>query len=568
MINMLKSLFGFKNSMENPATPLSGPADWLVEMAGGGDSTSGVKVNHSSALAYPPLWRAVNLISGDVAKVPFELFKRQKENSREQAKKHPAYKLVRRKSNPWVTAYNFKRLMTYHALWYGNGFALIVRNGGGQVESLVPLDPATMMIVNDENGVWYVPQGMKNSEGNQVKYRAEDVFHLKGLSSDGVCGYDVISVMKHQLGLGMAAQEFGAKFFSNGANVSGVLMVPGKMDDVYLQNVLAAWNKTATGIAKSHKVGVLSDGVQFEPLTSSMEASQFTETRQFEVRQVANIMGVPPHKLGDDTRTAFASLEQENQSYLQECLDQWLCAWEDEAYDKLLSETEKRMDSHFFEFNRKALIRTDIATENGVMIEQLNNGILSLNDVLALQNRPPVDGGNVRRIPLNMGLLDADGNLIKIGETETPEEPETDPPVEPESTNEDEMEEALTNLLRDQVGHVVRFEAQKVIKAAGREENFLYWLGKFYELHHEKVSNAIEPALGVLNVHQHEGIDPCEMATFHCHTSESDLVELSGTCTTNEELTTAVTGYFDADRTDKTINQFMKGRENAESVEV
>ena len=448
---------------------------------------------------------------------------------------------------------------------------MIVRNGGGQVESLIPLDPATMLIVQDENGVWYVPQGKKNRDGNQVRYRAEDVFHLKGLSPDGLIGYDVISVMKNQLGLGMAAQDFGARFFSNGANVSGVLMVPGSIQDDKVNNILKAWNEIATGITKSHKVGILSDGVQFEPLTSSMEASQFTETRQFEVRQVANIMGVPPHKLGDETRSSFASLEQENQSYLQECLDQWLCAWEDEAYDKLLSETEKRMDSHFFEFNRKALIRTDIATENDVITSNLNNGVLTLNEVRAIQNKPPVDGGELRRIPLNLGLMDESGNLIQIGETETPETPdeaETDPPVEPGSTNDDEMEEALTNLLRDRVGRMVDIESKKVIQAAGREENFLDFLTDFYPKHSSKMEDAIATVMEVITVHYDTLIKPWQVSDYHCRISEDDLVELSGTCTTSEQLTTAVTGYFDTDRTEKTINQIMKGRENAESVEV
>jgi HK97 family phage portal protein len=562
MMQFLKRMFGF---YENPAVPLTAPDENFIATFGGGSTTAGITVNHSTAIAYPPLWRAVNLVSGDVAKIPFDLYRRKKNNSRELATKHPAYKLVRRKSNKWITAYSFKKLLTYHALWYGNGYALIVRNGGGMVENLVPLDPASMSIMQADGELWYIPQGMRNSDGKQVRYRAEDVFHLKGLSHDGLIGYDVISVMRHQLGLGMAAQEFGARYFSNGASMGGVLMVPGRFDEDKARNILQMWNEMATGVAKSHKVGVLQDGVEYKQITSTMEQSQFTETRQFEVRSVANIMGVPPHKLGDDTRTAFASLEQENQSYLQECLDQWLCAWEDEAYDKLLGETEKRLDSHFFEFNRKALIRTDISTENQVMIEQLNNGVLSLNDVLAIQNKPPVEGGDKRRIPLNMGMLDEEGNIINPNQEMTPDEPPDDAQEAeetPDDTNTEEMEQALENLLRDRVERMVNIERNKVKQLAKRGGNFLSALDEFYQQHESKMIETLTPVITAIDVHFKTSTPIENEVKQHCTSLVSGLVEMSGGFTDTAEMVDAIEEYYIAEHSEpEMVKRIMKGRE-------
>ena len=156
-----------------------------------------------------------------------------------------------------------------------------------------------------------------------------DVLHIRGLSSDGYSGYDVISLMKDALGVGMAAQRFGARFFGQGSNMSGILMVPGHFDEQKIKNTIQAWNTMQTGLTNSHKIALLQDGVKFQQMTISPDQAQFLQTRQYEVRAtVANITGCPPHKLGDDTRTSHSSLEAENQSYLDECLDTWLCEFE------------------------------------------------------------------------------------------------------------------------------------------------------------------------------------------------------------------------------------------------
>ena len=553
----------FFGSYENPATPLSGPDDWLLETS---NTKAGVVVNHKKSLGYPPLWRAVSLISGDVAKVPLMLYKRTEDNGRERAKEHPSYHIVRRKVNRWVTAYTLKKLLTFNALWYGNGYALIVRNGGGEIDSLIPIDPTVMVIAQDRGEVWYVPEGVKNNAGKQVKYKASDILHIKGMSQDGLVGVDVISVMREALGLGIAAREFGTRFFGSGANATGFLMIPSHFKEEAQKNLLKNFSETVTGIAKSHKVGLLQDGVKFQPLTAEMKSSQFLETRQFEVREVANIIGVPPHKLGDPTRTAFASLEQENQSYLQECLDNWLCTWEDECFDKLLSEEEKRADSHYFEFTRKALISMDATTESTVLHSDLNNGVRTLNEVRAINNLPPVKGGELLRIPLNMGLIDEDGNYVTIGAEET--EPEIDEAEEVETegdAEEDKMEGALENLLQEKVGRMVNIERNKVTQAAGRDGNFLEFLGTFYEQQAGKMTDAISPIVDTIGVHFNTSeTDTAHYVSHHCQTAEQNLVELSGSCKNSDELKTTVTSYFEEDRSSSIVNQIIEGVKNEE----
>lgn len=420
-----------KNSLENPATSLADPDAWLLDAMGGGETESGVHVNRKTAIGYPPLWRGINLISGDVAKLPLNLFERSGEAGKEKAVDHPAHKLMRRKPNPWMTANVFKRTMQYHALLFGNGYAAIFRSLKTPVE-LVILSPTDTFPVQAQGRLWYVTK----AANEQRRIPAEDVLHIRGLSFDGLIGHSVLEVMAEALGLGMAAREFGSRFFGSGSNMSGVLMVPGKFKQEQIANAIASWEEMARGLKRAHKIALLQDGVKWQPTTISPEQGQFNETRQFEIREVANILGIPPHKLGDSSRTSYNSLEQENKSYLQDGLDHWLCAWEDECFDKLLTEKEKANDSHFFEYLREAYIQTDGETKIKMLVEQVNNGLLLPDEARAIQNLPPYPNGVGQkfRMPSNVMVVRDDGELAA---TDGQANGETDMTTKPAGTNED-----------------------------------------------------------------------------------------------------------------------------------
>ena len=371
-------------------------AGWRTMYGGDNRTTSGVNVNEASALGYAPFWRAVNLISGDVAGMPCDIYKRQRDGGKKYADTHPAAPLLRDMASPWWRADELRRVLTSHALVHGNGYAPITRDMMGNPIALGLIDPNGVMIrIMDDGQKWYIWY----EDGKAVRVPARDMLHIKGLGRNGLIGYSIISLMANALGVGMAAQEFGGRLFSNGANMSGLLMVPGHFSEEKIRNTMAAWNSMQTGLNQAHKVALLQDGVKFQPLSIAPEQAQFLQTREFEVRQtVSNITGVPPHMLGDATRTSHNSLESESQNYLARCLNPWLKEWEHELRSKLLTDKERIKDTHCIEFNREAEIQMEFEKKINGIYRQIECGVMTRNEARNLLNMARItdedDGGD------------------------------------------------------------------------------------------------------------------------------------------------------------------------------
>lgn len=496
--------------LENPNISLRDPAVWQG-IFGGGASDSGVSVTPTSAMGYPPLWRAINLVAGDVAKLPLNVYRRLQDGGKEADKRHPAWQLLTRQTSETSDAVTFRECLTAHALLRGNGYAAIQRNNRMEPVEMLILNPSATYPVMFNGELYYVT----TIDGDEIKLMARDVFHIRGLSSDGLTGYDIVSLMADALGVGMAAQKFGAKFFGQGSNMSGLMMVPGHFSEEKVRNTRAAWDSMYAGITNSHKVALLQDGVKFQQMTIAPEQAQFLQTRQYEVRAtVANIIGCPSHKLGDDTKTSYSSLEAENQSYLDECLDRWLKKWEMECCLKLLSATQKANDTHFIEFNRKALLRMSANDRANYYSRLQEHGNLTVNDVLRSENMPTIgEKGDRRYRP---------ANLVEIGE-ESDEVQQQAPPAPPadddntdETTEPDTSNRMLHAFVESSVEKATKIERDRVLKAAQKEDNFIAWADSFY-------SDWID----------HNSTTPEVQAAFVKHAAESkhQLMEVAGSCT-------------------------------------
>jgi HK97 family phage portal protein len=384
-------------SLENPSTPLSDPDDWLYDALGGTPSDSGVRVTTETALTYSPFWRGVNLISRDVAKLGLHVYKRVG-NGKERATDHPAYKLLRYKPNAEMTAFHFKQTLTAHAICETGGYAYIFRRGDATPEEIIQLDPRKTYPVRQNGRLLYVTE----VGGELRKLLAQDVLHIKGLSPDGITGYRMIGKAKNSLGLGMAAESYATRYFKNNAEPSVVIEHPGKMTAEAVARLRKQWNEMHQGLDNSHKTAVLEEGMKANPFSKGARESQLIETRQFSIREAANWLNVPPHKLGDTTRTAFASLEQENQSYLDDALDPWLVAWEEECRDKLLTEKEKTDDTHVVEFMRQALLRADMAARGEFYVKATGgHPWMTVNEIRGMENMNPMDGFDDIKPPTN-----------------------------------------------------------------------------------------------------------------------------------------------------------------------
>ena len=387
------------------ALPLRGELDEWYEAGLIQRTESGYHVTHRKALGHAPLWRGLNLLANVPFRLPLHVYQDTDDNSHRRAVEHPAYKLLRRRPNRGMKAATFKRTMTYHAIWYGNAYAKILRNGRGEPASLVPLDPQSTKPHQEAGRLWY------KTGPQQERIISDDVFHLMGLSHDGLEGLPLIQIMADAIGMGLAAREFAAKFFRQGAQATGVLSIEGGDEDRQTQ-AMKDFAKLV-GPDSAHKVVVNTSGGKFFPLTINPEQAQLLGIREFEdTKVIANVLGIPPHLLGDDAKSSYASLEQENASLLSNSYDPILVEWESEVDAKLLNDGE---DGYFAEFKREALLRTDTATQYTAFNKGRLGGWLSVNDIRRSLNLPSIGpAGDVYLVPTNM----ADAETFAAGDEE------------------------------------------------------------------------------------------------------------------------------------------------------
>jgi HK97 family phage portal protein len=450
---------------ENPRFSLNDPAAWEA-FVGPRKSASGLPVNADIALTYGPWYRGVNLISNDVAKLPLFVYRRTGDVGKEKDKGHPAFRLLRRQPNERQTAYQFKKLMIARAMTRGNAYAAIERLGSGAPAGLLPLSvDDTFPVLESRDGepgrLWYVTTVGKT----QRKLLPENVLHIHGLGTDGIMGIDVIEKARDSLGLGLGAERYTNITLRNNGRPSIVLQVPNKMRIDAMDNLRKQWETMYAGIDNAARTAVLDNGMEAKEISFSPRDAQLKDIRDFQVRDVACFLNLPPHKLGDSSRNSYNSLEQENQSYLDESLDPWLVATEDECWEKLLTEEEKDSDSHVIEFLRGALVRANLADRANYYRTALGGRPWVVPDeVRDMENMAPLGGEAGEYLnPLNMGKGGPDNQEQPAG---APTKPKQDPEIEPADAQAPELRVARL-AIADAATRVARRLAAQAEKAAG-----------------------------------------------------------------------------------------------------
>ena len=371
-----------------------------------GNSSAGKTVTERTAMQMTAVYSCVRILAEAVAGLPLHLYRYTDDNSKEKATDNPLYRLLHDEPNPEMTSFLFRETLMTHLLLWGNAYAQIIRNGKGEIVALYPLMPNKMSVDRDENGqIYYIynrnSDEAKTGEVGTVYLSSRDVLHIPGLGFDGLVGYSPIAMAKNAIGLAMATEEFGAKFFANGAAPSGVLEHPGTIKDP--ARLRENWNSTFGGSANSGKVAVLEEGMKYTPISISPEQAQFLETRKFQINEIARIFRVPPHMIGDLEKSSFSNIEQQSLEFVKYTLDPWVVRWEQSLSKALFSQEEKK--KYFFKFNLEGLLRGDYQSRmNGYSIG-IQNGFLSPNDIRELENMDKIPNGDVYLV---------NGNLLPI----------------------------------------------------------------------------------------------------------------------------------------------------------
>jgi len=371
-----------------------------------GGSTSGKAVTERSAMQMTAGYSCVRILAEAVAGLPLNLYRYTEDGGKEKAIDHPLYLLLHDEPNPEMSSFVFRETLMTHLLLWGNAYAQVIRNGKGEVIALYPLMPNKMMVDRDERGQLYYSYQRGNDEAVRSKdqtviLRPSDVLHIPGLGFDGLVGYSPIAMAKNAIGMAIACEEYGAKFFANGAAPGGVLEHPGTIKDP--QRVRESWQSTFGGSGNANKIAVLEEGMKYTPIGISPEQAQFLETRKFQINEIARIFRVPPHMVGDLEKSSFSNIEQQSLEFVKYTLDPWVTRWEQSIQRSLLTQEEKA--TYFVKFNLEGLLRGDYQSRMNGYATARQNGWMSANDIRELENLdriPAEEGGDLYLINGNM----------------------------------------------------------------------------------------------------------------------------------------------------------------------
>ena len=400
-------LFSIFKSRDKPVTNRTAGSSYSFFMGG---SSSGKNVNERSAMQMTAVYACVRILSEAIAGLPLHLYRYTDGGSKDKAVDNPLYFLLHDEPNPEMTSFVFRETLMTHLLLWGNAYAQIIRNGKGSVIALYPLMPNRMEVDRDSNGRIVYRYNRSRDEANVKKEGAvelspEDVLHIPGLGFDGLVGYSPIAMARNAIGMAIACEEFGSKFFANGASPSGVLEHPGILKDP--AKVRDSWNAAYGGSSNAHKVAVLEEGLKYVPISISPNEAQFLETRKFQLNEIARIFRVPPHMVGDLDKSSFSNIEQQSLEFVKYTLDPWVVRWEQCLSRSLLADDEKK--TLFFKFNVDGLLRGDYQSRmNGYAVGR-QNGWMSANDIRELENMdriPTEEGGDLYLI---------NGNMLPLG---------------------------------------------------------------------------------------------------------------------------------------------------------
>src|SRR5580765_1198811 len=403
----MKFLNWFKRTLRNIGINTPGFTEFFA-FGGGMSTASGVRVTEGNALLISTVYQCVRVISDTVASLPCFLYK-SVPMGKARAEDHAVYRVLHEQPNPFMTPFEFKQTLQGHLLLWGNAYAEVERTGDGQVANLWPLRPDRMRLQVFNTTIFYyyvTPEGGER--------QLTDVFHLRGLSNDGLVGYSPIALARETLGLAKASEEYRARFFSNDARPGGVLMHPGVLGDQAYNQLRRRWDENHQGLSNRSRVAILEEGMHWQDVGIPPDDAQFIQGQEFSKADIAAIYRVPAYKIGllKPGTVSFASVEQQSIDFIVDCIRPWLVCWEERATLKLLTPTERK--SLFAEFLVDALLRGDSDSRARFYQALFNMGVLTINEIRQRENLNSIGpDGDRHYLQQNLAPIDMLDDLLQ-----------------------------------------------------------------------------------------------------------------------------------------------------------
>jgi HK97 family phage portal protein len=397
----------------------------------GAQASSGETVTEQTALTYSAFWNAITLISGTIGALPLHLMQG-KGKTKRIADDRVMYGVLHDCANPYMTAMAFRECLQAHVLGWGNGYAEKVRNGYGELIALWPITPNRVTPLMFDGRLVYRIQ----MTGEPDKHLDRDqVLHIAGLGFDGFIGYSVVAMARKSIGLGMAMETFGSRFFGEGTHPGVIVEHPNKLSPEAHSNLKKSLGDTYSGLGNSHRLMLLEEGMKFQKIVIDPKDSQFLESRQFNIPEIARWFNLPPHKLKDLSRSSFSNIESEQISFVTDSILPWLVRLEQNFNMQLLTASDRDYSGRgrlYFKHNVEGLLRADAAARGTYYREMFNIGAMSINEIREKEEMDPIVGGDVHLVPMNMTTLE---NAGKPAAAPVPVEQPLLPGIEPKNGN-------------------------------------------------------------------------------------------------------------------------------------
>lgn len=381
--------------------------DFWYQPAGGALTGAGIRVTPETALKLSAVWRCIAIISGSVAMLPLPIYRRLPAGGKDLQRQHPLYDVLHDRPNRWQTAYEWRELTQQHVLLRGNAYSRIIAGARGYVDQLIPIHPDA--VTPEQQPDTTIKYRIQTQGGVQTLYE-DEVFHLRGLSDDGVRGLAVLDHARESLGLGLAQEQYGARFFSQSEVPPIVLKSAGPLKDETRNAIKESWTAATAPLGRKFRAALLEGGIDAQVLNVGLtaEQAQLIESREFTITDIARWFGVPPHLIGETTKeTSWGSgIEQMGIGYVIYTLLPWLKRWEQRIAHSLILDTR----TYFAEFTVDGLLRGDAKSRAEALNTLRNAGVINADEWRAMENMNPIPNGDGQAFwrPANMLVVGAE----------------------------------------------------------------------------------------------------------------------------------------------------------------
>lgn len=443
------------------------PSDFYFAPVGA-QTAAGVRVDAEQAMKLSTVWGCVRVLSSAVGMLPLFIYQRSG-GGRQRAIAHPLYDLLHDRPNARQTAFSFKQQLMLHLLLRGNAYVEIKPGPRGPIDQLVPLNPDRLTVEQVQDGTRrYLYRDLDNTD------RAipdEQIWHLLGLTHDGVTGLSVIKYARESIGLGIALERHAESLFGNGARPGGIVKTKSSLSKEARERLRKSWNEQHQGVQNANRVTVLDEDMDWVSVGMSNEDAQFLASREFTREDLAGWFGVPPHLLGYLTKatTWGSGVEQLSLLFLIYTLMPWLTIFEQSVGKDLIIANQR----YYAEFLVDAILRGDAASRAQSFLTQEQGGALTPNEWRAAENRDPVPGGDQTILPLNFAPADRLGAAQDTTRT----------PVPPPAAASASADIHRRRLIEAGAARIVQRERARLTSAATKHPVWAAAVNEFYDSH-------------------------------------------------------------------------------------